>query len=134
MDQKSLMAEQQFGQEFIHWYYTNFNENKEEIRNVYDESTLITFQDNQITGINRKGELNIMEKILSPSLIEMTKKPITITAQPSISGTVLICVQGNCRMSATEAEELGFFEIFLLAQTQGGGFQIVNQVFSTASV
>ena len=130
-----MSAEIAFGNAFVSWYFQAFNEGKENLAGVYADNTLITFQDQQITGTNpRTGQLNIIERLTSLGLVGMTKRPIVIQAQPSIGGTVLICVQGNCRMSPDEAEELGFFEIFLVARTEEGSFQIVNQVFSTSSV
>ena len=125
---------QAFADAFVNWYFQNFNENKEALADVYGEGTLITFQDFQISGVNQRGVLNIMDRFLSPGLQGMTMRAVTITAQPSVEGTALICVQGNCRMSPDEAEELPFYEIFIIGRTEAGGFQIINQVFSTASV
>lgn len=127
---------QRFARAFVDWYYGKFNTNKEEVLGLYNESSLVTFQEKQYSGTNQMtNKLWIEETITSPYLIQMTKTPSPFfTIQPSIGNTVLISVQGNCRMTPEEAEEIGFFEIFLVAQVEGGGFVILNQIFSTASV
>ncbi|EAX99242.1 nuclear transport factor 2, putative [Trichomonas vaginalis G3] len=132
MSQDSAALEE-FGNQFVKWYYNKFNQVKEDIIPLYRPESLVTFQENMITGLMPNGRLSIEDKILSESLKYMMKSPTTWTIQPSISNTVLICVQGTCKMTPEEAEELGFFENFIIGMEEGN-FVILNQIFSTSSV
>jgi len=126
---------QELADAFVNWYYDKLNNKRDELELVYNNESLVTFQDIQIYGQNARGQLNIIERLLSEGLKEMTKKPLHVTAQPCVGNTVLICVQGSMRMSPEEVEELSFFENFVIGKdNESGGFFICNQVFSTNGV
>lgn len=130
-----MSYETQLADSFVEYYYRMNNENKEELASIYTEASLITFQDTQIMGINpRNGSLNIMERLTGEALGSMIKKPIVWQAQQSVSDTFLVCVQGSVRMSQEEAEELSFYEVFLIGRNEEGNFFIINQIFSTSGV
>ena len=126
---------QELAEQFIQWYYDRSNNSREELESVYTDDTLVTFQDIQIYGKNPRGQLSIMERLLSEGLQQMTKQVTNFTAQPSISGTVLICAQGSMKMTIDEAESLSFIENFLIGRDPStDSFYIINQVFSTYGV
>ena len=126
----------QFADMFVDTYYNIQNsDNKDELRAVYFDKSLLTIKQDQLVGVDA-----IMEKLGNGNeqLAPMKKIPVNWIPQPVIdpssgeqTNELIISVYGNLSFNNFETEDgvMPFFEVFFL-QIHEGNFIIRNQVFT----
>ena len=82
------------GQSFVNWYYNTLNSKPEEIKRVYCESSVVSFNGKNFQGKNENGNLKIVDFLNSEEMKKSKYMVIHFAAQPSISNCILILVHG----------------------------------------
>lgn len=116
------MAFDEVGKGFVNQYYGVFCTNRAQLAGVYRDSSLMTWSGEQLQGIQ-----NIMGKMGNMTFQTCQFKPEDIDCHPSLSGGVIVVVNGECHLDQ-ESHPLKFNDVFHLAQDQGGWY-ISNQLF-----
>nr|GEU56871.1 nuclear transport factor 2B [Tanacetum cinerariifolium] len=109
---------------FVDHYYTTFDTNRAGLANLYQESSMLTFE-----GQNIQGAANIVAKLTSLPFQQCKHTITTVDCQPSgSSGGVLVFVSGNLQL-AGEQHALKFSQMFHLWPTPQSSFYVLNDVF-----
>ncbi|KAH9598429.1 Nuclear transport factor 2 [Trypanosoma melophagium] len=116
------MSFQEIGTGFVRQYYEFFSTNRAQLAGVYRPNSLMTWLGEQLQG----GEA-IMARFATLGFDEAQFKPEDIDCHPSVSGGVLVVVNGEVMLKG-ERHTLKFIDVFHLAQ-DGGQWYISNQIF-----
>ncbi|KAG8348394.1 Nuclear transport factor 2 (NTF2) domain [Trypanosoma vivax] len=116
------MSFQEVGTGFVRQYYEFFSKNRAQLAGVYRPTSLMTWVGEQLQG----GD-NIMARFASLSFNEAIFKTEDIDCHPSLSGGVLVVVNGEVLLK-DERHPLKFNDVFHLA-SDGGQWYISNQIF-----
>eukprot|EP00796_Vickermania_ingenoplastis_P009525 gene9525-6685_t len=111
------------GAGFAQHYYTFFSSDRNQLAGIYRPQTLLTWQSEQIQG----GE-NIIARFANLGFTEAMFKSDVVDCQPSLSGGVLVVVNGEVLLKGEE-HPLKFNDVFHLAQ-DGGQWYVSNQIFN----
>lgn len=116
------MSFDEVGKGFATQYYQIFCSNRAQLAGVYRPSSLMTW-----AGEQMQSDTAIMAKMGTMTFQQCNFKPEDIDCHPSLSGGVLVVVNGECHLDQ-EAHPLKFNDVFHLAQDANGWF-ISNQLF-----
>lgn len=116
------MSFEEVGNQFAQHYYTTFCSDRSQLVGLYRDSSLVTWSGEQLSGVGA-----ITEKLANLTFQTAQFKPEDIDCHPSLSGGVLLVVNGECMLDQ-ERHGLKFNDVFHLAQDQGNWF-ISNQMF-----
>ncbi|KAK7194617.1 nuclear transport factor 2 [Novymonas esmeraldas] len=117
------MSFQDVGAGFVQHYYTFFSTQRNQLAGIYRPTTLLTWQREQMQGVDA-----IMARFANLGFSEAAFKRDSLDCQPSLSGGVLVVVNGEV-MLKDERHPLKFNDIFHLAQDNGQWY-VSNQVFN----
>ncbi|XP_068326853.1 nuclear transport factor 2B-like [Pyrus communis] len=109
---------------FVEHYYTLFDANRAALANLYQESSMLTFEGQKI-----QGSQSIVAKLTSLPFQQCQHSITTVDCQPSGPvGGMLVFVSGNLQLSG-EQHALKFSQMFHLMPTQQGSFYVLNDIF-----
>ncbi|KAG5510317.1 hypothetical protein JKF63_07645 [Porcisia hertigi] len=117
------MAFQQVGTGFVDHYYTYFSTQRSQLAGIYRPNTLLTWQREQMQGVDA-----IMARFSNLGFTEAAFKQDNVDCQPSISGGVMVVVNGEVKLK-DEQHSLKFNDVFHLAQDNGQWY-VSNQIFN----
>ncbi|KAL5728746.1 Nuclear transport factor 2B [Ranunculus cassubicifolius] len=121
------MEEQQVelvGKAFVDHYYMLFDTNRPCLSSLYQTTSLLTFEGQQIEG----GD-NIAQKLNQLPFDQCKHFITTIDCQPSsFPGAIVVFVSGNLRLDGEE-HQLKFSQMFHLMPTAQGSFFLQNDIF-----
>eukprot|EP00818_Percolomonas_sp_WS_P010242 CAMPEP_0117443538 /NCGR_PEP_ID=MMETSP0759-20121206/4745_1 /TAXON_ID=63605 /ORGANISM="Percolomonas cosmopolitus, Strain WS" /LENGTH=125 /DNA_ID=CAMNT_0005235513 /DNA_START=63 /DNA_END=440 /DNA_ORIENTATION=+ len=120
------MSFEQIGKAFIGHYYQQFDQNISSVAGLYADNALMTWQEKQI-----QGKVNILKHMSGEGPRAITFKaiqhnPDTIDVQPSISGGILVFVNGFVKVDGEQ--EFRYSEVFHLASKENSCI-ITNNIF-----
>lgn len=116
------MSFEEVGKQFARHYYATFCGDRSQLQPLYRDSTLVTWSGEQMQGVGA-----VMEKFANLTFRTAQFKPEDIDCHPSLSGGIIVVVNGECMLDQ-ERHGLKFNDVFHLAQDQGNWF-ISNQLF-----
>ncbi|KEG05341.1 nuclear transport factor 2 [Trypanosoma grayi] len=116
------MSFQEVGSGFVRQYYELFAKSRGQLAGVYRPNSLMTWVGEQI-----QGDANIMARFAGLGFNEAQFKPEDIDCHPSLSGGVLVVVNGEVLLK-DERHPLKFNDVFHLAQ-ENGQWYVSNQIF-----
>ncbi|KAL8201356.1 hypothetical protein R6Q59_004465 [Mikania micrantha] len=109
---------------FVEHYYSTFDTNRSNLANLYQESSMLTFEGQKI-----QGSANIVAKLTSLPFQQCKHSITTVDCQPSgPSGGMLVFVSGNLQL-AGEQHALKFSQMFHLMPTPQSSFYVLNDIF-----
>ncbi|CAA6659961.1 unnamed protein product [Spirodela intermedia] len=109
---------------FVEHYYKMFDSNRAGLGNLYQESSMLTFE-----GAKIQGSLAIVEKLASLPFQQCLHNISTVDCQPSgPGGGMLVFVSGSLQLSG-EQHALKFSQMFHLMPTPQGSFYVLNDIF-----
>ncbi|THG11672.1 hypothetical protein TEA_005919 [Camellia sinensis var. sinensis] len=109
---------------FVEHYYSTFDANRAGLANLYQESSMLTFEGQKI-----QGSQNIVAKLTSLPFQQCQHSITTVDCQPSgPAGGMLVFVSGNLQL-AGEQHALKFSQMFHLMPTPQGSFYVLNDIF-----
>ncbi|KAG5484221.1 hypothetical protein CUR178_07377 [Leishmania enriettii] len=117
------MSFQDVGAGFVQHYYTFFSAQRNQLAGIYRPSTLLTWQAEQVQGVDA-----IMARFASLGFAEAAFKQDNIDCQPSMSGGVIVVVNGEVKLK-DEQHSLKFNDVFHLA-LENGQWYVSNQIFN----
>ncbi|XP_074303325.1 nuclear transport factor 2B-like [Silene latifolia] len=108
---------------FVGHYYSTFDSNRPALANLYQDSSMLTFEGQKIQGTQ-----NITAKLTSLPFQQCQHSVTTVDCQPSVNGAMLVFVSGNLQL-AGEQHALKFSQMFHLMPTPQGSFYVHNDIF-----
>eukprot|EP01129_Flabellula_baltica_P015085 TRINITY_DN7457_c0_g1_i1.p1 TRINITY_DN7457_c0_g1~~TRINITY_DN7457_c0_g1_i1.p1 ORF type:complete len:137 (-),score=29.14 TRINITY_DN7457_c0_g1_i1:47-403(-) len=109
------------GQQFVNHYYNVFDSNREGLRGLYSDNSMLTFEGDQIGGSS-----GIMEKLTG--LPACQHRIVNIDCQPCPADGVLVFVSGDLLV---DENPLKFSQVFNL-QPANGSYYVLNDLFRFA--
>ncbi|PXF47777.1 Nuclear transport factor 2 [Gracilariopsis chorda] len=121
------MADQmeQIGTAFVNYYYSIFDSNRENLRPLYKDQSVLTFEGQKCMGADE-----IMNKLTSLGLKQVKHKIITMDVQPTLAvqpNGILVSVSGNLVLD-NEQNPVKFAQCFYLLP-EGSNFWVQNDIF-----
>ncbi|XP_010540411.1 PREDICTED: nuclear transport factor 2 [Tarenaya hassleriana] len=109
---------------FVEHYYSTFDTNRGGLANLYQDSSMLTFEGQKIQGVQ-----SIVSKLTSLPFQQCQHHISTVDCQPSgpASG-MLVFVSGNLLL-AGEQHPLKFSQMFHLMPSPQGSFYVQNDIF-----
>ncbi|KAI3428575.1 hypothetical protein D9Q98_007397 [Chlorella vulgaris] len=107
---------------FTDHYYNTFDTARANLASLYQEQSMLTFEGQKFQGMQA-----ILSKLTSLSFQQCKHHVVSLDAQPSVSGGILIFVTGQL-LPEGESNPLKFSQTFHLAPV-GGSFVITNDLF-----
>lgn len=117
------MDPEQVATAFVSHYYSTFDSNRAGLGNLYQDSSMLTFEGQKTQGIQ-----NIVSKLTSLPFQQCQHNVSTMDCQPSGSGGVIVFVSGSLQL-AGEQHALRFSQMFHLMPTPQGSFYVLNDIF-----
>ncbi|KAI3832870.1 hypothetical protein MKX03_026631 [Papaver bracteatum] len=108
---------------FVEHYYSTFDANRGSLGSLYQETSMLTFEGQQI-----QGSQNIVAKLNSLPFQQCKHTITTVDCQPSgPAGGMLVFVSGSLQL-AGEQHALKFSQMFHLMPAQNT-FYVLNDIF-----
>ncbi|CAO3590568.1 unnamed protein product [Absidia cylindrospora] len=108
---------------FVEFYYRTFDTDRNGLRPLYRDASMLTFEGQQFRGAG-----NITEKLLNLPFQKVMHRISTIDAQPSVfDGSILVIVSGQLLIDEEQNPQL-FSQNFLLLP-EGGNYYVFNDMF-----
>ncbi|GMP57578.1 hypothetical protein CsSME_00021605 [Camellia sinensis var. sinensis] len=108
---------------FVEHYYSTFDANRAGLANLYQESSMLTFEGQKI-----QGSQNIVAKLTSLPFQQCQHSITTVDCQPSgPAGGMLVFVSGNLQL-AGEQHALKFSQMFHLMPTPQGNAELFSRI------
>lgn len=117
-----IMSFQEVGTSFVSQYYQYFASNRASLGGVYRPTTLMTWSGEQMQGVE-----SIMGRFSTLAFNQCQFKPEDIDCHPSLSGGVIVVVNGEVLLEG-ERHPLKYNDVFHLA-SDASGWYISNQIF-----
>ena len=110
-------------QEFVKYYYQVFDTNREGLRGLYSETSMLTFESECFQGVNA-----VMDKLINLGFQKIQHEIQTLDAQPSpITDGILVLVSGTLVMD--DVNIFKFSQVFQLLKTPAGQYYCHNDMF-----
>lgn len=119
----AIMSFTDVGKAFAQHYYSLFANQRQQLGGVYRANSLMTWQSDQMQGVD-----SILARFQNLGFTEAQFKSDSIDCQPSLSGGVLVVVNGEVLLK-DERHPLKFVDMFHLAQ-DAGQWYVSNQIFN----
>ncbi|KAL1915985.1 uncharacterized protein VTP21DRAFT_6373 [Calcarisporiella thermophila] len=109
---------------FTDFYYQSFDSNREQLRGLYKDVSMLTFE-----GAQFQGQANIMEKLLNLPFQKVAHRISTVDAQPANPqmNALLVTVSGQLLIDE-EQNPQQFSQTFQLI-SEGGSYFVYNDIF-----
>lgn len=116
---------EQVANEFVAYYYTTFDTNREELLALYQEDSMLTFEGDQI-----QGGRAIVKKLCELRLGQIQHEKNSLDVQPCPGGGALVFVNGRL-LTENQEHPLTFSQVFTLMPIEGqpGRFFVLNDIF-----
>ncbi|KAK6343442.1 Nuclear transport factor 2 [Orbilia blumenaviensis] len=109
--------------QFISYYYTTFDNNRQGLSSLYRPTSLLTFESSQT-----QGAADIAEKLVNLPFQKVQHNVATKDAQPLPGGSgIVVMVTGSLAVDDSPAP-LSFAQTFIL-QPDGGSFFVAHDIF-----
>ena len=109
---------------FVEHYYSTFDTNRNNLANLYQEGSMLSFEGQKIQGSH-----NIVAKLTSLPFQQCQHSITTVDSQPSgVNAAMLVFVSGNLQL-AGEQHSLKFSQMFHLIPTPQGSYYVLNDIF-----
>ena len=115
----------QIGREFVRVYYETFDSNRANLVSLYTTVSVMSFEGQQFQGAEA-----IVKKLSELPFQRIQHVVTTIDCQPTIDQSIVVHVVGQ--LKTDEDRPHSFSQTFLLKQTPGGPFYVLNDVFRLA--
>jgi hypothetical protein len=109
------------GQQFVQHYYNVFDTNRPNLKELYTEESMLTFEGEQF-----KGVAGILDKFNSFGTIQHVIK--SFDAQPSVNNGILCFISGDLHIDGSE-NPVKFAQVFHLLPGGSAGFFCFNDMF-----
>ncbi|CAA0831594.1 Nuclear transport factor 2 [Striga hermonthica] len=120
----SAMDPEALSKAFVAHYYTTFDQNRAGLANLYQETSMLTFE-----GQKFQGPQQITAKLTGLPFQQCQHHVSTVDCQHSgPAGGMLVFVSGNLQI-AGEQHPLKFSQMFHLMPTPQGGYYVFNDIF-----
>lgn len=114
------------GEQFVTFYYSSFDSNRDSLRSLYNELSMLTFEGEQYRGVD-----SIMGKLKSLSFQTVRHQISTMDCQPSSTPNgILVFVSGFLQMD--QDSPLKFSQVFHLNPQASGSYVVFNDMFRLA--
>ncbi|KAL7754178.1 Nuclear transport factor 2 [Sorochytrium milnesiophthora] len=112
------------GKGFTDYYYSLFDSNRQQLRALYREHSMLSFEGTDIVGVN-----SIMEKIEGLPFQKIVHNILSVDAQPSHPqlGSIMVTVTGQL-VTDDEAKPLFFCQTFNL-MPENSSYWVFNDIF-----
>ena len=120
---KKMENFEQVGIGFTTQYYNTFQSNRAALSKCYRSNSLITYNGEKLSGAD-----NILQKLTNLPMQNVQFQIQIQDCHPSLSGGVLVFVDGDLRPDGEE-HSLRFAELFHLAREDNNSWYISNQIF-----
>eukprot|EP00877_Chromochloris_zofingiensis_P008307 jgi/Chrzof1/372/Cz01g13150.t1 len=110
------------GKAFLMYYYQLFETNRSALANLYQESSMLTFEGQKFMGTQQ-----VVSKLTSLPFNNCKVTPTSMDFQPSVSGGILVFVTGQV-LAEGESNPLKFSQVFHLMPV-GNSFIVTNDMF-----
>ncbi|RHZ49164.1 hypothetical protein Glove_529g32 [Diversispora epigaea] len=111
-----------FATQFINYYYSVFCSDRNNLRPLYREQSMLTFE-----GAPHQGVNNIIEKMTSLPFQRVAHRIASLDAQPSISNGIFVVVTGELLVD-DEQNPQRFTQAFQLIP-EGSTYWVLNDIF-----
>ncbi|CAH6723333.1 nuclear transport factor 2 [[Candida] jaroonii] len=109
--------------EFTHFYYQTFDNDRNQLGNLYREQSMLTFETSQLQGTK-----DIVEKLASLPFQKVAHRISTLDAQPaSPNGDILVMVTGELLID-DEKNPQRYSQVFHLIP-EGSSYFVFNDIF-----
>ncbi|KAL0481010.1 nuclear transport factor 2 [Acrasis kona] len=112
---------QQVGKAFVEHYHQTFDQNRQNVAALYQEQSMLTWEDEQIMG-----SVNILKKMGQLTFRSAIQELIYVDCQPSLSGGIIVFTAGLMNIDKDQTQR--FSEVFHLAKANNS-FYISNHLF-----
>ena len=118
------------GETFINWYYNTLNSKPEEIKRVYSESSVVTFDGKKFQGKNENGNVKIVDFLNTDDMKKAKYMVVHFAVQPSMSSCLMILVQGIVVPDESKPKVDFSFEdtFFVNVSEERTSFMILNHI------
>ncbi|KAJ1324917.1 NTF2 domain-containing protein [Microdochium nivale] len=113
---------EQVAQQFVEFYYNQFDSNRPQLGALYRESSMLTFESSASMGV-----ASIVEKLVGLPFEKVKHQVTTLDAQPSVGGGVLVLVTGQLLVDE-EQRPMNYTQTFQL-MPEGGSYYVFNDIF-----
>eukprot|EP00743_Colponemidia_sp_Colp-15_P002047 GILK01002221.1.p1 GENE.GILK01002221.1~~GILK01002221.1.p1 ORF type:complete len:135 (+),score=13.68 GILK01002221.1:33-407(+) len=112
------------GTQFVQHYYATFDSNRANLGNLYNESSMLTFE-----GAPTQGAQNIVNKLVSLAFQSVQHVIKTLDCQPSgVPGGIIAFVSGDLVVDGG-ANPIKFAQVFHLLPTPNNSYFCQNDMF-----
>eukprot|EP00698_Gefionella_okellyi_P012869 TRINITY_DN349_c0_g1_i1.p1 TRINITY_DN349_c0_g1~~TRINITY_DN349_c0_g1_i1.p1 ORF type:complete len:142 (+),score=18.93 TRINITY_DN349_c0_g1_i1:54-428(+) len=112
------------GSAFCTHYYGLFDTNRAALVSLYQTNSMLTFEGKQVLGA-----AGIMQHLSSLPFQQIRHETVTIDAQPTLSGGILVFVSGNLYVDGGQTP-IKFSQVFQLLPFEGAsGYWVYNDMF-----
>ncbi|GBB87203.1 hypothetical protein RclHR1_13640007 [Rhizophagus clarus] len=108
--------------QFVQYYYNLFQTNRADLKPLYRDNSMLTFEGAQFQGVNA-----IIEKLTTLPFQQVAHRIATFDAQPSINNGIIVMVTGELLIDQ-ETNAQRFSQTFQLIP-DSGTYWVLNDVF-----
>jgi hypothetical protein len=109
-------------QEFVKFYYSTFDTNRQALGGLYREDSMLTFEQTPFLGA-----INILEKLQNLPFQKVEHRTDTVDAQPGIADSIIVMVTGALMVEGSD-RPMSFTQLFSL-KPDSGSYYVYNDVF-----
>ena len=110
-------------EEFCKYYYTNYDSNFMELKDIYSDNSCFTYLDEEIIGFN-----SLVSKLGIMNIHKFDHKSINVNAQPVGKTSLLILTTGTISVN-NSIHVNKFSESILLQRNNDNKFVVYNTIF-----
>jgi hypothetical protein len=110
-------------EEFCRYYINMYDNNFQNLANMYKTDSLFTYTDDEIIGFN-----NLVEKIRQYNIYKFTHSTVNVNSQPVGDRTLLVTLTGKISVNNSVIEQK-FSETLLLQRDDHNRFYIYHTIF-----
>merc|ERR1711916_277279 len=118
----SNMDPQAVAQQFVQFYYNQFDADRSGIASLYTDQSMLTFEDKKAQGVQ-----NIVQIFVGLGFSQVKHVVTSIDAQPSPGDGILVFVSGNVHIDGN-TNPVKFSQVFNLQPNGSGSFFILNDI------
>ncbi|KAF2872021.1 putative nuclear transport factor NTF-2 [Massariosphaeria phaeospora] len=122
MADKEPPAFQLIANKFVEYYYGVFDQNRADLKVLYREGSMLTFEQVMVGGV-----AGIVEKLMNLPFQQVRHEVITNDAQPSAEDGILVLVTGRLQAEGQD-RPFSFTQSFQL-KSEGESWYVLNDVF-----
>ncbi|KAK2778992.1 Nuclear transport factor 2 [Onygenales sp. PD_12] len=113
---------QSIADEFVKFYYSTFDNKRDDLKPLYRENSMLTFETNSIQGSEA-----ITKQLVELPFQKVQHQRATVDAQPTEEGGVIVLVTGAL-MVDQEQKPMNYTQVFHLRR-DAVGYYVYNDIF-----